>query len=300
MGRRIRAASRRTGFLTCPRTPDRAAAIAGYRPVWPVGQVRKPVLRALTKGRSQCDSRSALLVLFLAAPAFADWKPAPAPLMTKWGKEVTPENAWQEYPRPQLVRKDWQNLNGLWDYAITAKDAAKPDEVGRADPRAVLRRVGALSGVGKHSRRIRTLWYRRDGRGARRLEGQARAAPLRGGATGRRRCSSTARNSARTRGMSDPFSFDITDALKDGKNELVVRVWDPTDDGQPAARQAGRASPAASGTRRSPASGRRCGWSRCRDAHDQVGRSSHRTSTRAKSTFVVEVVARSRATSARR
>jgi hypothetical protein len=39
--------------------------------------------------------------------------------MTRWGKDVTPENAWREYPRPQMVRTEWQCLNGLWDYAIT-------------------------------------------------------------------------------------------------------------------------------------------------------------------------------------
>ena len=45
------------------------------------------------------------LALLLAGPApAADWKPADAPLMTRWGKQVTPENAWTQYPRPQLVR----------------------------------------------------------------------------------------------------------------------------------------------------------------------------------------------------
>src|SRR5262249_29185265 len=59
------------------------------------------------------------LFAFSSSAFAADWKPAPAPLMTKWGKQVTPDNAWKEYPRPQLVRTDWLNLNGLWDYAIT-------------------------------------------------------------------------------------------------------------------------------------------------------------------------------------
>ena len=45
------------------------------------------------------------LVILPTAAFAADWKPAPAPLMTKWGKAVTPENAWKEYPRPQLVRE---------------------------------------------------------------------------------------------------------------------------------------------------------------------------------------------------
>ena len=47
-------------------------------------------------------------------------------LMTRWGKEVTPENAWRLYPRPQMVRDRWLNLNGLWDYAIAPKAADRP------------------------------------------------------------------------------------------------------------------------------------------------------------------------------
>lgn len=39
-------------------------------------------------------------------------------LMTPWGEKVTAENAWREYPRPQLVRDNWTNLNGYWDYSI--------------------------------------------------------------------------------------------------------------------------------------------------------------------------------------
>src|SRR5271169_4654281 len=50
----------------------------------------------------------------------ADYKPAAGPLMTKWAKDVSPEKVWPEYPRPQMVRKDWVNLNGLWDYAIVS------------------------------------------------------------------------------------------------------------------------------------------------------------------------------------
>src|SRR5437899_793055 len=71
---------------------------------------------------------AAFAVFLNGVSAFtADWQPAPSALMTKWGKQVTPENAWKEYPRPQLVRPEWQNLNGLWDYAITKKGAAKPE-----------------------------------------------------------------------------------------------------------------------------------------------------------------------------
>jgi hypothetical protein len=58
------------------------------------------------------------------------WKPAAGPLMTPWAKDVSPEKVWPEYPRPQMVRKEWVSLNGLWDYAIVPA-ARIPDASGR-------------------------------------------------------------------------------------------------------------------------------------------------------------------------
>src|SRR5512139_1863352 len=65
--------------------------------------------------------------LLLQVTALA-WQPGQGPLQTRWAKEVTPQNAHPEYPRPQMVRKDWLNLNGLWDLAITEKEAAAPKQ----------------------------------------------------------------------------------------------------------------------------------------------------------------------------
>src|SRR3954468_17594293 len=45
----------------------------------------------------------------------ASVKRADAPLLTRWAKDVSPTNAHPEYPRPQLVRERWMNLNGLWN-----------------------------------------------------------------------------------------------------------------------------------------------------------------------------------------
>src|SRR5689334_1767346 len=56
----------------------------------------------------------------------AQWQPAAGPLRTKWAADVTPDRVLPEYPRPQMVRADWQNLNGLWDYAIRPRDEQTP------------------------------------------------------------------------------------------------------------------------------------------------------------------------------
>jgi hypothetical protein len=178
-----------------------------------------------------------LLALLLALPAFAaDWKPAAAPLMTKWGKQITAEKTpWAEYPRPQLVRKEWQNLNGLWDYAIRPK-GEKPPEKWDGKILVPFCAESALSGVGKHPTEKDELWYRRDidasaWKGKRvRLNFDAVDWETTVWVNGK--------ELGTHKGMHDPFSFDITDALNDGKGELVVRVWDPTDKGsQPLGKQ---------------------------------------------------------------
>jgi len=67
---------------------------------------------------------SLLALLLFSTSAFAQWQAQKAPLMTRWAKDVSPDNAHREYPRPQMERAEWVNLNGLWDYAITSKETA--------------------------------------------------------------------------------------------------------------------------------------------------------------------------------
>ena len=95
----------------------------------------------------------------LASHGAEAWQPVADKMMTTWGRQVTPANAWREYPRPQMERADWQNLNGLWDYAITAKDAAQPTQwMGKIlVPFAV---ESTLSGVGQWLDAKQALWYR--------------------------------------------------------------------------------------------------------------------------------------------
>jgi hypothetical protein len=81
--------------------------------------------------------------------------------MTEWGENLDPNNVHQEYPRPQLVREDWVNLNGFWNYAITPIDAEDSDcKDGQIlVPFAV---ESALSGVGRTVTENDALWYERE------------------------------------------------------------------------------------------------------------------------------------------
>src|SRR5437870_4620998 len=87
--------------------------------------------------------------LVWAATAGADdWKPASGPLMTRWAKEVWPDRVHPEYPRPQMVRKEWQNLNGLWELAFAKEGEEVP--LGKKLPEQILVPFpveSALSGV---------------------------------------------------------------------------------------------------------------------------------------------------------
>jgi hypothetical protein len=181
-----------------------------------------------------------LLTLLAAAVAgslfAADWKPTPAPLMTKWGKQVTADKTpWAEYPRPQLVRKEWANLNGLWDYAITKKGDPKPI---KWDGKILVPfcAESALSGVGKHPTEKDELWYRREV-DASAWKGQRVLLHFEA-VDWEATVWVNGKELGVHKGMHDPFQFDVTDALKDGKGELVVKVWDPTDKGsQPLGKQ---------------------------------------------------------------
>ena len=172
----------------------------------------------------------------MAADA-ADWKPAEGPLMTRWAKDVSPDKALPEYPRPQMVRKDWLNLNGLWDYAIKPKEEAKPDAWdGKILVPFCVESV--LSGVKKMVGGANRLWYRRT------VEIPAGWAGKRvllhfGAVDWEATVWFNGKELGAHRGGYDGFSFDVTDALKAGAaQELVLAVWDPSDGGsQPRGKQ---------------------------------------------------------------
>ena len=170
-------------------------------------------------------------------PVASAWKPADAPLMTRFAADVDPAAPLPEYPRPQLRRDDWRNLNGLWDYAVAAKDDPDPADI---DGQILVPFPieSALSGVGREFLPDQALWYRRTFEVP--ADWAGRRTVLHFGAVDYACEALVNGTSVGTHtGGYDPFSFDVTDALNaDGSQELVLRVTDPTiAAGQPRGKQ---------------------------------------------------------------
>ena len=165
------------------------------------------------------------LPLLQATTLAAAWQAVDGPLKTRWAKDVSPANVLPEYPRPQMVRKDWLNLNGLW--GIKTGDGI---EARILVPFAI---ESALSGVMKHTDR---LTYRRSFEVPKEWAG--RQVLLHFGAVDwETKVSLNGKELGVHRGGYDAFSFDITAALKpegiqdNTVQEITVEVFDPTNDG---------------------------------------------------------------------
>lgn len=176
-----------------------------------------------------------LIATMISAMAVAqDWKIQPVPVQTRWANEVTPTNVLKEYPRPQLVRNNWQNLNGLWQYAITVKEAALPTNF---DGQILVPYPleSALSGVKKTLQPDQLLWYKRTInvtlRQAQGDKPKERHLLHFGAVDYQCWVFVNGKEVGSHEGGYTEFSFDVTDALKNGDNEMVIKVYDPSDAG---------------------------------------------------------------------
>ena len=158
----------------------------------------------------------------------AQYRPAGDRIKTQWAEEVNPDKVLPEYPRPMMTRDQWSNLNGLWHYAITAKEDKHP-AVYDGNILVPFCIESSLSGVQKEVGADKALWYRRDFIVPKAWKGQR--VLLHFGAVDWMTdvWVNDIKVGSHTGGYT-PFTFDITQALSDKYNSVEIRVWDPTDD----------------------------------------------------------------------
>ncbi len=173
------------------------------------------------------------IAIALLAPTVAtaqDWKPAGEKLLSRFAKDVSPTNVHPEYPRPQMVRARWQNLNGLWDYALRpATEVAGFTAAADGKILVPFPIESALSGVGKTVAKDQALWYRRlfavpaDWR----TNGQ-RVLLHFGAVDWKTDVYVNDKLAGSHTGGYDPFSFDITEHLKaEGEQSLARSEMPP-------------------------------------------------------------------------
>jgi len=170
-----------------------------------------------------------LIVLNFDVSTAQSWQPVGNRIKSRWAKEVNPSNAWKQYPRPQLIRDDWQNLNGLWDYKIQPKGEKAP-KVFQGKILVPFCVESSLSGVGKPLSPNEELWYKTKFK-VPASWGSKRILLHFGAVDWQSSIYVNDKLAGEHTGGSDPFSIDITDYLGSSNNELVVKVWDPTDSG---------------------------------------------------------------------
>jgi hypothetical protein len=168
-----------------------------------------------------------------------NWAPVPGQIMTNWANNVTPENVWKEYPRPQMVRTDWLNLNGLWDFEITERDTNK---IAINYARKILVPFcveSALSGIKETITGKQQMIYRRffsipSHWNQKHLILHFEAVDYEA------KVWVDGKYVGIHKGGYDHFQFDIAGFLnKDEKHEIKLVVWDPTNEGsQPIGKQA--------------------------------------------------------------
>jgi beta-galactosidase/beta-glucuronidase len=185
------------------------------------------------------------IACFLSAGLFInaqDWKPAGDKIKTSWAEKVNPAEPLPDYPRPQMVREKWKNLNGLWDYAILPKGNILADKFDGKIlvPFAI---ESSLSGVQKTVGDQKELWYHRTFTIPSTWTGKR--VIINFGAVDWKAdvWINDIKIGSHTGGYT-PFSFDITSYIITGKDQkLVVRVWDATDAGyQPHGKQVNKPS----------------------------------------------------------
>ncbi len=157
------------------------------------------------------------------------WQIPGGSMLTRWAKDVDPLNVLPEYPRPQMVREKWLNLNGLWDYAIRPLEKkVVTDYDGKILVPFPLE--STLSGVKKPLLPTQQLWYRRSFKLPPQWQHERLLLHF-GAVDWQAKIAVNGHPVGENNGGFSPFSFEITPFIKQGENEIVIAVWDPTNSG---------------------------------------------------------------------
>ena len=149
---------------------------------------------------------------------------------SRWTDDVDPDNLYPEYPRPQMARDNWVNLNGYWEYAIKGKGENKPNEYD-GEILVPFPAESELSEVKKLVGSSNYLWYKKEVEIEQKNNGEKTLLHF-GAVDWETTVFVNGRKVGSHKGGYDPFNFDISDFLNDnGQQEIVVRVWDPTSEG---------------------------------------------------------------------
>jgi len=157
----------------------------------------------------------------------SSWAPIKGQIMSKWAKEVTPNNPLPEYPRPQLKRNDWKNLNGIWNYTIRPKTEKM---VNNFDGKILVPFPieSALSGVKQKLKAKQRLWYQRKFTIPESWKGKNVLLHF-GAIDWEATIWVNGKEVGTHQGGYVPFSFEITGYLQEKmENDIIVAVWDPT------------------------------------------------------------------------
>jgi beta-galactosidase/beta-glucuronidase len=191
-------------------------------------------MRAVTK---QLVCLAAFALFAFVSYGQQSWSIVKGRITSPWADKVDPANLMPEYPRPHMVRKDWKNLNGLWQYAILPKSEQNIPAQWQGSILVPFAVESALSGVGKTVGKDSIIWYQQT----------ITAAPVKdknlllhfGAVDWQCTVFVNGKEAGSHSGGYDPFTIDITPFLAKGKTQqIAVRVWDPSDDGpQPRGKQ---------------------------------------------------------------
>lgn len=166
-----------------------------------------------------------------------------APLMTVWGESLNAnEPVLNQYPRPQLKREGWTNLNGIWDYTRKTKDdfgTYKSNDIYRQQILVPFPVESALSGImdAEYNNQNKSYAYKRVVTIEKPTDDK-RVKLNFGAVDWHSVVFVNGQKVVEHKGGFDPFSADITDVLNtNGTQEIVVQVYDPTRGGQPSGKQ---------------------------------------------------------------